>query len=45
MHMDVASAMVEGAELTLRRPVSSLRPVPTKNSVATVIIEVSGIGH
>ena len=25
MHMDVASAMVEGAELTLRRPVSSLR--------------------
>jgi AraC-like DNA-binding protein len=25
-HMNIASAMVEGAEMTLRRPVSSLRP-------------------
>src|SRR6266849_1876898 len=26
MHMNVASAMIEGAEMTLHRPVSSLRP-------------------
>jgi hypothetical protein len=41
---DVTDLLIEWSEGDLDA-LNKLMPVPTKNSVATVIIEVSSIGH